>query len=762
MESEGGVSGRRARAPFVGLAVVVAWLALQHLSAQRAQAPSPITIDYPEQGSLFPPDIAAPFFQWRDSSPAPASWEIQIAFADGLRLRVRSAGEPLRIGDIDPRCVSPTNQPPTLTPLQAAAHTWRPDPATWAAIRQHAVASPADITITGFAPNNPLPVSAAHTSIQISQDPVGAPIFYRDVPLMPSELDKGLIKPLAPTAVPLIGWRLRYVGETGSHLVMEGLPTCANCHSFSADGKTLGMDVDGPENDKGTYAIAAVSPRMSIRAQDVITWNSFPGKTKGLNTLGFMAQVSPDGRYAVTTLNEDVYVANFKDYRFLQVFYPTRGILGWYNRATGQMAALPGGDDPRYVQTNAVWSPDGKYLVFARAEARDAYPRGRAMAAYANDPNEVPIQYDLYRIPFNDGKGGRAEPIAGASRNGMSNAFPKVSPDGRWIVFVQCRNGMLMRPDGRLFIVPAAGGPARLMRANTALMNSWHSFSPNGRWLVFSSKSRSPYTQMFLTHLDEEGRDSPPILIENSTAANRAVNIPEFLNIPPGGLLHIDVPAADLYRLFDATVELSAKGQWEAAAAGWRKILAMEPDNAKAWNNLGAALMWMGAVDEAIGDFRQATQLKPGFHYAHFDLGLALVLKGKREEAIAEFRRTVEINPDFAQAFQQLGNALAASGKPDEAMASFRRALEIDPQFAEPHNGLGLALLERRNLAEATMHFRHAVALDPRFARAYYNLGRALEAGGAETEAIAAWRKALEIDPKLTDAAAALRAAPSR
>ncbi len=69
------------------------------------------------------------------------------------------------------------------------------------------------------------------------------------------------------------------------------------------------------------------------------------------------------------------------------------------------------------------------------------------------------------------------------------------------------------------------------MRCNTPLMNSWHSFSPNGRWMVFSSKSRSPYTQMFLTHLDENGNDTPPILIENSTAANRAVNIPEFVNI---------------------------------------------------------------------------------------------------------------------------------------------------------------------------------------------------------------------------------------
>ena len=50
-------------------------------------------------------------------------------------------------------------------------------------------------------------------------------------------------------------------------------------------------------------------------------------------------------------------------------------------------------------------------------------------------------------------------------------------------------------------------------------------------------QGRSPYTQMYLTHIDEEGNDSPAILIENSTAANRAVNLPEFVNIPPDGLL---------------------------------------------------------------------------------------------------------------------------------------------------------------------------------------------------------------------------------
>ena len=88
---------------------------------------------------------------------------------------------------------------------------------------------------------------------------------------------------------------------------------------------------------------------------------------------------------------------------------------------------------------------------------RTPITEGRKVAEYANDPNETAIQYDLYRVPFNEGRGGRAEPVAGASRNGKSNSFPRISPDGRWIVFVQARNGLLMRPDSQLYIVPAAG-----------------------------------------------------------------------------------------------------------------------------------------------------------------------------------------------------------------------------------------------------------------------------------------------------------------
>ena len=717
-------------------------LSLALLAVVPAQQAPPIVIDYPEEGSIFPPDFAPPTFLWRDSQTAPTTWEIEIAFSDGApSIRLTSRGEPMTVGEIDPRCVAETNQLPKLTPEQAAAHTWKPDTAAWSVIKRRSAGRLATVTITGSGG------ARSQVRISTSKDPVGAPIFYRDVPLMPSEVEKGVIKPIIPSAVPLVGWRLRNVAESGSRLVMEGLPTCANCHSFSKDGKTLALDVDGPQNDKGTYAIVSLAPQTSIRTEDVFTWNDFPDKPPGHRTIGFMAQLSPDGRYAVTTVNEDVFVDNFKDYRFLQVFYPTRGILAWYDRTTRRIRGLPGADNPNFVQTNGFWSPDGKYLVFARAGARDAYPEGRGMAQYAGDPLEPPIQYDLYRLPFNGGKGGRPTAIAGASGNHMSNSFPKVSPDGRWIVFVQSRNGQLMRPDGQLYIVPAEGGQARRMRCNTALMNSWHSFSPNGRWLVFSSKSRSPYTQMFLTHIDEEGNDSPAILIENSTAANRAVNIPEFVNIPQDGLEHIEVPAADFYRLFDSAWNLAEKGRFDESIAEWNRALAISPDDAKAHNNLGRALAGKGDFEQAIVHWQKALEIDPRYWEAHNNLAVALVGKGRVNEAIAHLRQILEANPNYAEVHGNLGRALALKGKPDEAIAEWRKAIELNPNYAQAYNDLGTELSRKGRTDEAMAAWQQATVVNPAFAPAFFNLGNALDARDKGKLALEAWRSGLTLDP---------------
>ena len=223
-----------------------------------------ITIDYPPANSVFPPDISAPTFVYRDTPGNSLPWRIRIEFADGSpAIEVRTNGAPSR-PEIDLRTVATTNSLPALKPGE---FNWKPDGDVWAAIKKHQ-GVPITVTIAG-------PRDRARVTIHISKDPVGAPIFYRDVPLMPEETEKGVIKPLVASALPLIAWRLRDVSENRSRLLLEGLPTCANCHSFSGDGKSLAMDLDGPGNDKGLYAIAGLDRVTSIRQQDVIEWNSF-------------------------------------------------------------------------------------------------------------------------------------------------------------------------------------------------------------------------------------------------------------------------------------------------------------------------------------------------------------------------------------------------------------------------------------------------------------------------------------------------------
>jgi len=726
-------------------------------------SPSLIIVDYPISGSIFPPEITPPTFIWRDGAAGANRWRIDVEFRDGTaNIRLVSLGEQPRIGEIDPRCVSSTNELPKLTADQASAHTWSPDPQVWATIKKHSVVQAATVKISGFrSGDSGHTLSFGSTMIETSKDPVGAPIFYRDVPLMPSETVKGVISPLAANAVQLIEWRLRSIDRPRSRVVLSGMHTCANCHSFSRDGKTMGMDMDGPRNDKGLYAVVPVKPQMTIRDQDMVNWNPTEERQFAGNRVAFMSQVSPDGKYVLSMVTpadkapeNNYYVANFKDYRFLQVFYPTRGTLAWYDRATGTPHSLPGADDPRYVQTDGVWSPDGKYVVFARAYAMDPYPPDGKMAAHANDPTERQIKYDLYRVPFNEGRGGIATRVEGASANGMSNSFPKVSPDGRWIVFVQCRNGQLMRPDSQLYIVAAEGGKARRLNANLAKMNSWHSWSPNGRWLVFSSKSRGPYTRMFLTHIDKQGNDSPAIYIDNVAAANRAVNIPEFVNIKADGMVTIATPAVDMYKRYDHAVELGEKGKDVAALAEWKALAADYPDDARVQSNLGSEFAKTGRYEEAVARFRKALELNPQFNTVHGALAGALIKMGSIDEALHQFQIAVETYPGSAEMHNSYGSALVKNSEIAEATAEFTKATELNPQFVEAQNNLGIALARQGKTDEAASRFRDAIAANPNYAEAHNNLGIALLSGvtpdptGAEKE----FQVAISINPHYADA----------
>jgi hypothetical protein len=182
------------------------------LSANGTQK---IAIDYPLERSVFPPEITPPTFLWHDASESAKRWIVDVSFGDhSSGIRVETPGELMKMGEIDPQA-SPRNELIQLTPEQAAARTWKPDVDTWAKMKRRSTKSPATITITGFADDDAkLAVSRGSVRISTSLDVVGAPVFYRDVPLIaPAPTEKGAIQPLPIFAIPLIKWRLRNIGE---------------------------------------------------------------------------------------------------------------------------------------------------------------------------------------------------------------------------------------------------------------------------------------------------------------------------------------------------------------------------------------------------------------------------------------------------------------------------------------------------------------------------------------------------------------------
>jgi pentatricopeptide repeat protein len=685
-----------------------------------AAAAAPLRITYPHEGTVFPPEIVAPTFTWEDGTGGAGRFEIAVRDSTGTEVARESVDGP----------------------------RWRPSEATWREIKQRSRERDAEVTVArAGGGSGPGDGSSARVRIRTSKDEVGDALFYREVPLpfLKAVQDPSQIR-----------WRYGTIdAENGPPIVLQNLPVCGNCHSFADNGSVLGLDVDYG-NDKGGYGILPVSSHMVMSDDKIITWADYK-REDGELTFGLLSRVSPTGRYVISTVKDRSVFVAMPDLMISQLFFPIKGILVVYDRETGTFAPLPGADDPQYVQTNAVWSPDGKEIVFARAKTHRVERLEQQNSALLDEKDvpeftveKKPFLYDLYRIPFNGGKGGTPVPLEGASNDGMSNYFPKYSPDGKWIVFTKSKSYMLLQPDSELWIVPAKGGNARRLKYNTARMNSWHSWSSNSRWLVFSSKVNGPYTQLFLTHVDEDGNDSPPVLLERFTSPDRAANIPEFVKLRGDAIAEIREQFLDPYSYLRAGTANERTGDHAGAERAFRRGLELAPNDAELRNALGWTLFQDGRSEEAVAEYTRAVAADPGHAKAHNNLALALLELGRLEEAAGHFKTSLALEPR-AEIYSDFGFTMARLGRPAEARAAYEKALALDPSSTSAHFNLAVAFVQAGDFAAAEAHYRQALA-GKSTAEARNGLGYVLARQGRTEEAFAEYRQAIDADASYTPA----------
>ncbi|MFH1049915.1 MAG: tetratricopeptide repeat protein [bacterium] len=672
---------------------------------QEKGSETELTITYPIDKTIFPPEITAPIILWEDKSQANA-W---IVFFED-KGKILYSSDYLFSGNFGL------------------------DSADWEKLKSISIEKFINIRIIGIELKGPDDnkgkenhetglekiISSGYISIKTSKDSVNAPIFFRTVTLPFS---------FAIENLKTISWRL---GDISSYQeppkVIDSLPVCGNCHSFSIDGKTIGMDVDYG-NDKGSYYINNITKNMSMEIDNIITWSDYK-REDGENTFGLLSSLSPDGRWALSTVKDRSIFVRIPDLYYSQLFFPVKGIIGIYDTKTKKFSSLPGADNKAFCQSNPSWSPDGKEIIFARApylQVTEAEKSKEVVLPISVAKNFIEgkqeYKYDLYRIPFNDGKGGEPVPVEGASNNGMSNYFAKYSPDGKWIVFTQANNFMLLQPDAKLFIMPAAGGKPREMNCNNPnTMNSWHSWSPNGKWLVFASKAQGPYTQLYLTHIDENGMDSPPVLLENLMVKDRAANIPEFVNIKKNGIKKIveNFMDNDNYSFIRGKDKLDL-GDLDGALKDINKSIAVDPKNPHSYNVRALIKVEKGDYAGAINDFSEVIKLTPDKFDAYANRATAKFNLNDFKGAIEDLNKTIQLNPKGSRGYYSRATAKYNIGDYAGAINDFTQSLKYNNKNDKVYFERAIAKMQLQQLNSACEDLKKAVELGNKEAVQYLN-----------------------------------------
>lgn len=100
----------------------------------------------------------------------------------------------------------------------------------------------------------------------------------------------------------------------------------------------------------------------------------------------------------------------------------------------------------------------------------------------------------------------------------------------------------------------------------------------------------------------------------------------------------------------------SFQGRYEEAIAECQRAIAVDPDFGNPYNDIGAYLIGLGRLDEAVPWLERATRARryEAYHYPHFNLGRVYLSKGMLRKALEEFQQALAIEPKYTLARQAI------------------------------------------------------------------------------------------------------------
>lgn len=305
-----------------------------------------------------------------------------------------------------------------------------------------------------------------------------------------------------------------------SLLSVEMSSHCINCHSYQ-NYDPHNMQIHSRQAYGGTLVISdGKMKKVDMKTDKTVSGGVYPAW-------------HPTRKLIAYSVNNTSQSFHTKDLQKVEV-QDSHSDLILYDLERNSVTPIV--NDTNDLEVFPAWSPDGTmlYYVCAHFDFQTDNKEQELLRHYKE------VKYDLYRIPFDTLSYvfGQPETVFQASAIGKSATLPRVSPNGRYLLFTLGDFGVfhIWHKSSDLHLIDLKTGKERKVeQINSPDVESYHSWSSNGRWIIFSSRrDDGAYTRPYIAYFDSAGIARKPFILPQEDPDfypqfYKSFNIPEFM-----------------------------------------------------------------------------------------------------------------------------------------------------------------------------------------------------------------------------------------
>ncbi len=300
---------------------------------------------------------------------------------------------------------------------------------------------------------------------------------------------------------------------------------CINCHNYQQYNPER-MQFHARQNMGGTViAYDGKTKKVNMRNDSILSAGVYPAWHPWLKLIV----------YSTNKTYQDFHTTHHNK---IEVFDAQSDLIA-YDIDKGEVTNLE--NDTTEMEVFPAWTPDGKTLYYCSAH----YVKQDSTLSRTAEvvKRYKKIKYNIYKKSFDPETMtfGPRELVFAADSLNKSATLPRISPDGRFLMFAMAEFGVfhIWHHDADLWLLDLQSGEVRAAtELNSPDTESYHSWSSNGRWVVFSSRrDDGTYTRPFFAHIDKDGHGSKPFELPQADPDYhrqfmKCYNIPEFMRGP--------------------------------------------------------------------------------------------------------------------------------------------------------------------------------------------------------------------------------------